>query len=615
MRRFLNFFVAILLAGGSFVTAADTLTIIHVNDSHSNLAPGGRRTAELKGTLGGIARAATYIGMAKATMPNVMVVHSGDLAIGDLFFNKYFGVAELQLMGALGFDALTLGNHEFDLTPAVLKQAYDAAFAQGQPFSIVSANLVLEDTAVQSLKNYIKENAVKEIGGIKVGIFGMATPETNLLSLPAPAVIDTNIVPIAMAQVAALRAEGCDVVIMLSHLGSAIDGLVATYVPGIDLIVGGHSHEFIAADPMASGTPIVQTGGFYHSIGKLQLEIDGENVKLLNSRVDMLDETVPQEPTVAALVDGMIAEIEEMYSMPMYSVAIAQATDDIEQLAKGLTENGNHDTPLGNLVCDAFRAWGATDISVEPGGSVAQNLFKGPLVPADAYRAISYGFNLKNGLGYRMARFSVLGAEMMAGLEFGLADLSHDEFLVQVGGMSYTYDPTKPPTQRLVDVRVGSEPIDPMKRYSVTANEFVVMFFSVLGITPQDIQVNEDTTEFMVLAGYLGAVQSVSPNIEGRVKAAGTSSVTETVSVQFDWFSTCSVRGRLDIDLPGQYDDRSVVELYNVGLQSVPIKAEILGSDSGVHVSVDTFALSSGIYIMKVCIGDRIHLGRILVTQ
>lgn len=613
MRTLLVLLTSIALLGTQSVTAADTLTIVHLNDTHSNLAPGGRRDANLKGTLGGIARAASFIGYVKQTQPNVMVVHGGDLSIGDLFYQKYFGVAELQMLGAMGLDVMTPGNHEFDLTPAVLLQAYGAAFAAGQPYPIVSANLNLEATEVQPLKTYITPNTVKTVGNIKVGVFGMTTPETNLLSQPSPAFVDTNIVQIAMTQIASLKAQGCDVIIMMSHLGSSIDVLLSQVLSDVDLIVGAHSHEVLNAADLQTPIPIVQAGAFYHHAGVVQLEVSDE-VRLLASMVMTLDENVPEEPTIGRMVTDMIIDIEETYG-PVYTMKIADATADIEQLAVNLEEDGSHATPLGNLICDAFLAWGGTDIAVEPGGSVAQNLYQGPLVAADAFRAISYGFNLKNGLGYRMARFSVLGAELMAGLEFGLADLSHDEFLVQVGGMRYTYDPDQPPTQRLTSVVVGTEPIDPMKRYTVTANEFVVMFFNVLGITPQDIAVNEDTTEFMALAGYIGALQSVSPNTDARVSAGRTSSVLEGASPNFNWFSTQAVDNMARVYIPNPMVDGCAVELYTTDLCRINIPFSAEPTDQGMNVTAYLNGLGSGVYIMKIQSGDQMHLGRILVAH
>jgi 5'-nucleotidase/UDP-sugar diphosphatase len=123
-------------------TKPDTITILHFNDSHSALDQIGPRYDNLRGTRGGIARAATWVRMYRFLEPNILLLHAGDISIGDLFYNTTFGAAELQLMLAMGLDAMTLGNHEFDLTPATFLQSVSAAFAEGS-FPLLSANLVL----------------------------------------------------------------------------------------------------------------------------------------------------------------------------------------------------------------------------------------------------------------------------------------------------------------------------------------------------------------------------------------------------------------------------------------------------------------------------------------
>jgi 5'-nucleotidase len=468
---------------------------------------------------------------------------------------------------------------------------------------------------VQELATYVTPHTIKQVGSLKVGFFGLTTPETNLLSLPAPVIVDTSIVPIAMAEIATLRAQGCDVVILLSHLGRSIDEKLSAYLTGIDLIIGAHSHETITEEgPAGSNIPIVQGAPFYHGIGVAQLLVDGDNVSLLGNMVVPMDASIPEATEVRTAVDLMIADIESVYG-PVYTTAIAEATEEIEELAEDLDVQGDHDTPLGNLTTDAFRAWGGTEIAIEPGGSVAQPLYEGPLVTADAFRAISYGFNMKNGLGYRMARFSVLGAEIIAGLEFGIMDLGSDEFMSQVSGMSYSYDPNRPPTQRLVDVKVGETSMDPMRRYTVTANEFVVLFFSVLGITPQNVEVNEDTTESMVLAGYLQALQTVSPEISGRVRATSTTGVHEQATSDLHLFDVVSQDGQARVDLTCGYTENVTVDLYTVNLRHIQVPTEIIRTDEGVHVTATTAALESGMYIMRVKIGDCVNAGRVVVTK
>jgi 2',3'-cyclic-nucleotide 2'-phosphodiesterase (5'-nucleotidase family) len=150
-------------------------------------------------------------------------------------------------------------------------------------------------------------------------------------------------------------------------------------------------------------------------------------------------------------------------------------------VADSLTFPGWKDTPVGNLVTDAFRSAAGTDVAIQAGGSTAQPLYPGPLVPADLFRVVGYGFNTDNGLGYRFATFDIAGAALAAGLEIGVSDLSADEFLIQVSGMRYSYDPALPTPGRITGVLVNGVPLDPGRVYSVAANEFVPMFLEPSG--------------------------------------------------------------------------------------------------------------------------------------
>ena len=596
---------------------ADTLTIVHVNDTHSNLASGGRRDGNLKGALGGIARAASFIGMAKATMPNVLTLHAGDIYVGDLFFQKYYGVAELQLMSALGFDAMAVGNHEFDLTPSTLQIALDTAFAAGQTFPLLSANLILEDDAVKGLKKYIQPYTIKQVGGMKVGIFGMTTPETNLLSQPAPAVIDTNIIEIATATVQALKSQNCTVIIMLSHLGVALDEVVAQYVDGINLIVGGHDHYVLNKPMMVNGTPIVQAGAFYHEIGLVQLDVSAGKVTVLNAEVTPLDEKILEEPTIAGAVEMLVADIESVYGK-VYTQKIAEADDDFHEVAENLTENGNKDTEIGNLVTDAYRATLGTDIAIQPGGSTAQMLYKGELVAADAFRAVGYGFNTINGLGFRMATFSVTGAELMAGLEFGLSSIElNDEFLIQVSGMKYSYNPLASVGSRLQSVEIGNKALKPTARYSIATNEFVLAFFGIIGIQPINIKILGDTTEFAVLAGYLQAIQKATPKTEGRIIASPMTSVDETKHSNENTIQVAPnpTDSKTTIHFTTASPEKVRLVVYSNLMHEVAVPFDGILEAGAQSIAIDTEYLASGAYVYKLTIGAMSSVGQLIVKK
>jgi len=502
----------------------DTLTILHVNDTHSNLAPLGPRDTNLEGTQGGIARAASVIGMSQMTDPNVLTLHGGDAFIGDLFFNVFFGVAELQLMNAMGFDAMAVGNHEFDLTPYALLQALDTAFVAGG-FPLLSANASLANDSIAGLRNYIFPYTTKQLGNLKVGIFGMTTPETMLLSNPKPVIIDTseyNTMLIAASMVDTLAALNCDVIICLSHMGFYADQAIASNVPGINVIVGGHDHYLLdtpveVTNPMGNPTWIVQTDAFYKYVGKLQLTVNNGVVTLLNYNAIHLDQSIPEEPSIKSVVDGLLAEIEAIYG-PVYSQQVTYCGETFEEVAHSLTEPGWKDTPIGNLVTDAYRLTFGTDIALQAGGSTAQPLYEGPLVGADFFRCVGYGFNTDNGLGYRMATFNMMGYAIRAGLEFGLSGIeTADEFFIQVSGMKYVYDSDS--LKIVLDSTfVNNSQLNLTNSYSLATNEFVPMFLDVLGIPYSNLHIYSDTTEFEVLVGYASQFDTLYPIVEGRIR-------------------------------------------------------------------------------------------------
>ncbi len=527
MKKIVSLYTFLLIFSTFLFAQPDTLTILHVNDSHSTLEAIGPRDTNLKGTLGGISRVATLVGMTKMTEPNVLFLHSGDISIGDVFFNKYFQVPELQLLSALGLDAMTLGNHEFDLGPEVLLGSLQYSFPDpNDAFPLLSANT--DFTAISDMQDYVKEFVIKDYGNTKVGIFGLTTPAANLLSNPSPAIISEDIGTIAATMVETLKAAGCDIVILLSHLGVDLDKMIASNVPGINVIVGGHDHymytePILITDPLGGTTWVVQARSNYLYAGKMKLVVDNADVQLLDYQLIPIDENIPQEPNVQGIVDGMIGEIESFYGIPFFTQPFGYANSYFEEEAKDLLTIGVHDTPAGNLVADAFRAYTSTDIALQAGGSMALPLWPGTFTAGDIFRVNGYGFNTENTLGFQLVTFDFTGMDILTGLEFGLSEIEmNDEFMLQVSGLEYAYDGTKPAGERLVNVKINGLPIDPQKVYSVTANEMVIGFLSYVGITPSEQQILIGVTEFQALADYIVAQNNfVVAKTLGRVLNVG----------------------------------------------------------------------------------------------
>ena len=290
------------------------------------------------------------------------------------------------------------------------------------------------------------------------------------------------------------------------------------------MIVGGHDHMVLAApveilNPAGVITWLVQAEAFYRRIGKLQLAVNEGEVSLLNYQSIALDQWIPENPATGQMVNALIADVEQIYG-PVYSQGLEYCDGYFDEIADSLLYPGYKDTPLGNLVCDAFRAYTGTDIAIEPGGSTAQPIEPGVVYGFNLFRAVGYGFNTDNGLGFRLATFDISGEALWAGLEFGVSQIEqNDEFLIQVSGLNYVYNPDNNPFERVLDVQIAGAPLDPEGIYSVTTNEYVVSILNYLQIPYQNLRVLSGLSEYEVLQAYVPEIGFLYPYRYGRIIA------------------------------------------------------------------------------------------------
>jgi hypothetical protein len=283
------------------------------------------------------------------------------------------------------------------------------------------------------------------------------------------------------------------------------------------------------------------------NVGKMILQVDGTNVTLLDYELIPIDTNIPQEPTVQAIVDEMITEIEAYYGIPFFTQPFGYASSFFEEEAKDLLTLGVHDTPAGNLVADAFRSYTSTNIALQAGGSIALPLWEGTFTLGDLFRVNGYGFNMTNTLGFQLATFDLTGIDILTGLTFGLSEIElNDEFLIQVSGMEYTYDGTKPAEERLVSVKINGMPIDPTATYSVTANEMVLGILDFIGIEPANVNILTGVTEFEALYAYVMMQNNfIQPKTLGRVLNVGDQLARSTV-IGAGWMNSPTGSYRLE---------------------------------------------------------------------
>ena len=512
---FIIVFTVIFNLGLLFAQGTE-ITILHVSDTHSHLDATGPKDVNLEGTLGGISKAATVIGMVRVTEPNVLLLHAGDFCVGDLFYNMYFGVPELQLMKQLDFDAMTVGNHEFDFGPEVLSGVLDEGFSGGS-FPVLSANLDMSGYPI--LENWITPYTIKNVNGVKVGIFGLTIPDP--MNNPSPVIVEEDLVPIALQTIADLHNNGADVIIMLSHLGIMYDQLIASNVSGIDFIIGGHDHyvfqqPVVVTNPSNKLTRIVHAGSYYMYVGKLKFTFENGNVVYNSYEILPVDELVPEVPEIQAVVDYLKLGIVGQYG-DVYHTVLGTAT---EELSKEVNPASPYkDTPLGNLITDAYRNKTNTQIGITANGLISEKIYQGPIVGADVFRAASYGFDEETGLGFKLASFDIQGFELLKGLEIGLAQVEmNEDYFLQVSGMKFDYNVNKPIGHRINfgSIRINDKPFIPVMSYSVTVNAGLLGLLMQLGVNVQNINMT-DFLEYTSIKDYIVQLSNVNYTSEGRI--------------------------------------------------------------------------------------------------
>ena len=532
-KRLCLFCVAVFLAMGLCSTAVgEELVILHTNDTHSNLFPFGPRDA-----YGGIARMSTMIKGMRAENAKVLALHAGDMFVGTFAFNKYLGYPEFKIMEGL-YDAMALGNHEFDLGPDVLGYilaGFDpiASMPFGPPVSLPLLCANGDFSTIPMLDSFVNPWMIKDVGGIKVGIVGVITPDPVYYSASTATLFSDPYTAAGMAA-GALRGMGCHLVIAVSHLGQIFDVLGLSGVPGIDIIVGGHSHDYLPAT-VVNGKIIVQAKEFGKYLGDLRVDVDTTSggVTLLNHTLHPVHRKIHKDPALL----GHLNELREGIYMdprfgPVYSRHVAKALWDHEQTWEDddpYRAPGHMDTPLGNLVTDAIRngvleAGYPVHCALEANGYIGHKLYEGKVVGNDLMRALPYGFDPVSGLGFKIKIVNLHALELLAGLEYTvrMAELVDDNSL-QASGLTFAYDSTKPPFSRVdvSSITIMGVAFDPTEFYAVALNEKLLDLLAGLGIDMtlpgRVVDPSPDLFEFSLAEEYMNRINHLKYTSEGRI--------------------------------------------------------------------------------------------------
>ncbi len=461
------------------------IVILHTNDSH------GRVNDNL-----GFGRVAVAKARLEEAGAVVLLLDAGDTLHGLPFATVSEGESVIEIMNAVGYDAMTAGNHDYNYGAARL-----AELAGMAEFPLMAANVV-DENGIPLLDGA----AVIEKGNVRFGVFGLSTPETLYKTNPANVEGWTFADPIETAreQVAALEAERCTVIIALTHLGldetsEVTSAMLAEQVEGIDIIVDGHSHTVLEDGLWVEDTLIVSTGEYIGAIGCIDIDRNGAAAATLLTEADFGVADVDE--SIDALIADITAEQDELLNE-----VVGQTAVDL-QGAREFVRTG--ETNLGNLAADAFRMATGADIALTNGGGIRDSIPAGDITKKQLVTVFPFG-------NY-VVTVNVTGEKLMAMLENGVSRYPDaDGRFPQVSGITFKFDASADVGSRVYDVKVGGEDIDLAKTYLLATNDYIAVSGDEYPMSDVVI-VNEYSAMEEILIDYINSFdEPIAPEVEGR---------------------------------------------------------------------------------------------------
>ena len=515
----------LLAAATSYAQAEDTITILHTNDFHSKVEPISKYDSPCSAEdnaagecFGGYARLVTAIEEARARNPESFLFDGGDQFQGSLFYTYYKGRVAAEIMNNLQYDAMTVGNHEFDDGPLVLRKFIDRV-----EFPILMSNADVSKEPM--LANKIMKSTVVEKAGNTYGLIGLTPQDTQDLASPGPLVTFTDPVDAVQSEVDELTAQGINRIIVLSHSGYGVDQRVAAETTGVDVIVGGHSNTFLsntaegASGPyptMVGNTAIVQAYAYGKYVGELNVTFndDGEVVSATGEPVE-INADIAENDDIVARVAELARPLDEIRNeVVAESAMLIEGNRDVCRV---------QECEMGNLVAEAMldrvKDQGVS-IAIMNAGGLRASIDKGEVTMGDVLTVLPFQNTLST--------FEITGADVTAALENGVSQVEEVAGrFPQVAGLKYAWDASKPANEgRIVDVLVmkddGWTPIDPEATYGVVSNNYVrgggdgYVVFADNAENVYDYGPNVEN----VVAEFLAANAPYEPFTDGRISSA-----------------------------------------------------------------------------------------------
>jgi len=598
MKKTTLFLLFMMIIGSLGAQKGRQITIIHTNDLHSRLAGFAPElnysplSVNDDKTLGGFSRIAAIIENEKKNAGGItLVLDAGDFLMGTLFQGLEPSTGfQLRLMKKMGYDAVCIGNHEFDFGPAKLAEIINSSISNGEIPPIISSNIQFDpedngDNALDKLFNdgRISRTLIIEKEGIRIGLFSLMGVVADDNAAYARPVTFSRQIPAAKKMVRELKNNGCEMIICLSHSGVSKDNTggwsgedveLARKVKDIDVIISGHTHTTIEEPIMINNTVIVQTGEYGKSVGVLKMALDGEKYEAGKYVLVPVDDRIMGSREVAAMIDEQEVKLTNEILLPIgldYGKPVAESDFPVECNEQGEFRNSN----LGPLVADAIYNYvnknvpGGTDVAMVAVGVIRDNIVPGIQTAPDIFRIMSMGAGNDNVPGYPLSRLYVTGHELKGILEIMyIAGESTPANYCFYSGLKAEYDPGKGLLKKISKVSIANSDgafreVDFSKNnpalYSIVANSYMLEYVSIIKklskglvkVIPKDVNglpVNDmkntimdfdsnregtqEGREWLAIVHYLKTMKDINgngvPDIDQKYKVAIKSfSVTE----------------------------------------------------------------------------------------
>ena len=556
-----------------------TFTILHTNDLHSNflgmspVADYSPFTLNDDKTRGGFARLAALIARRKEARENqgpVLILDGGDYSMGTAFGAAIRETgAELLLLSRMGYDATTLGNHDFDLGPDGLSRSLDEGVKTGPIPAVVASNtdFSAKDDKLTGLQRLAKDGVIRrqvviERGGLRFGLFGVMGKGAVFYTSGAGAVTFPDAIETAKKIVKHLREqEKVDVVICLSHSGleKGTDGRftegedvrLVKAVPGIDVVISGHTRTALEEPLIVNGrTPVVQTGKYGENLGELVLTLDGNKLQVESYQLHPIDDSIAGDKTVADEIEKIKRTVSEVvFASRGYRIdqPLAVAPRDLPNTFTDIAAG----TLLANLVTDSFRKATKADIGFTANGMMRSPLTRGKSGVQTVYDVFAVA-PLGDGIADTTAGSALVtayftGRELKNLLEFCLVDSpTHPgEYFPRASGMRFRYDMTRQRFDVVTAIELGD--LDD-------------------GYRAIDISGKDDRLFSLACPLYLGMIMLVIPKYtKGKLTLVPKNKNGEPLKSKTEALDTPGVSTPDLLPPPGKVDRGSVVTVAEKG--------------------------------------------------